>query len=224
MSAEIHPLDCAIEAGYDQMAEALETRGYSVIPGALPPLLSEALLLRVVAMNDQDFKQAGVGRAEDFQTNHFVRSDEIRWFNGEDPLEKAYLDWMSELRVAMNRRLFLGLFDYECHFSRYAPGAFYKKHVDAFKGKSNRVLSTVVYLNPGWSVADGGQLLIYDRLQGEEQVIEKVLPLMGTMVIFLSDRVPHEVAVAKRQRHSIAGWFRVNESDGAQVDPPLFTV
>jgi SM-20-related protein len=124
---------------------------------------------------------------------------------------------MEMLRVGINRRLFLGLFDYECHFARYAPGSFYKKHVDAFRGRSNRVLSTVFYLNPQWGSADGGELLIYS---GDGQVEASVKPTMGTLVVFLSETVPHEVLPAARLRHSIAGWFRVNASLGANIDPP----
>ncbi|MBD2857376.1 2OG-Fe(II) oxygenase [Spongiibacter sp. KMU-158] len=190
------------------------------LPGAVPPELAERLLLRVIDMEDAEFRSAGIGRSGDFQKNRFVRSDEIHWFTGADELERDYLDWMESLREAMNRRLFLGLFDYECHFARYAPGAFYKKHLDAFQGRTNRVLSTVTYLNPGWTVADGGQLLIYDKRDGEEQVVDSILPLMGTLVVFLSDRVPHEVVVAHRQRYSIAGWFRVNDSINGQLNPP----
>jgi SM-20-related protein len=43
---------------------------------------------------------------------------------------------------------------------------------------------------------------------------------MGTLVVFLSDRFPHEVRQASRLRYSIAGWFRVNASLGSHIDPP----
>lgn len=221
MNAEFGLSSAEHEIAYDQLAIALERQGYWVMPGAIPPDLANGLLARVLEMDDDAFRPAGIGRAGAFQKNRFVRGDEIYWLSDTDPLEAAYLRWMDSLREALNRRLFLGLFDYECHFSRYAPGAFYKKHLDAFKGRGSRVLSTVAYLNPGWSVADGGQLQIYDWVEGEEQVIDSVLPLMGTLVVFLSERVPHEVSVAHRQRYSIAGWFRVNDSVGGQIDPPL---
>jgi len=50
--------------------------------------------------------------------------------------------------------------------------------------------------------------------------IARITPLMGSLVVFLSDRVPHEVTAANRLRYSIAGWFRVNASLGAHLDPP----
>jgi SM-20-related protein len=115
---------------------------------------------------------------------------------------------MDEFRLAINQRLFLGLFDYESHYAIYPKGAFYKKHLDAFKGKSNRVLSTVFYLNKDWQAHNGGELLIYKP--ESEEVLETVQPNLGRLVIFLSEQFPHEVLPAQQQRYSIAGWFRVN--------------
>lgn len=34
------------------------------------------------------------------------------------------------------------------------------------------------------------------------------------MVVFLSEKFPHEVLKANRKRYSIAGWFRVDVRDG----------
>jgi SM-20-related protein len=114
---------------------------------------------------------------------------------------------METLRGFLNGRLFLGLFDYECHYARYAPGAFYSKHVDAFGGDRSRVLSTVFYLNENWRAADAGELLLYE--EGGETQLESVTPLHNRLVLFLSERFPHEVRPATCKRHSIAGWFRV---------------
>ena len=205
------------EVMFDELAAALSERGYAVIQAALPSSLASELQQRVASLGDNAFRPAGVGRKQAYQRDDFVRSDYIRWFSDSEPSEAGYLAWMETLRVGINRRLFLGLFDYECHFARYVPGSFYKKHVDAFRGRSNRVLSTVFYLNPQWGSADGGELLIYS---GDGQVEGSVQPTMGTLVAFLSEKVPHEVLPAARLRHSIAGWFRVNASVGANIDPP----
>ena len=83
---------------------------------------------------------------------------------------------------------------------------------------ARRVLSLVTYLNPGWQLADGGELAIYDG-QGA-QIIHKVMPAYGTVVVFLSTEVPHEVLPANRDRYSIAGWFRVNSNHADRPDPP----
>jgi SM-20-related protein len=117
------------------------------------------------------------------------------------------------MRVAINRRLLLGLFDSESHYANYQPGDFYKKHIDAFKGRSNRVLTIVYYLNEQWLPQDGGALKIYSAIDGDDRgrsVIESVLPQFGKMVIFLSEKFPHEVEVTQQSRYSIATWYRIN--------------
>jgi SM-20-related protein len=217
VEAEVLLSELDTERVFDQIADALTEKGYVVIPAALPIAMSDALFARIASFEDEVFKPAGVGRAGEFQLNPFVRNDEIRWLAASDEVEASYLAWMEKLRTGLNRRLFMGLFDYECHFARYVPGAFYKKHVDAFKGRTNRVLSTVFYLNPNWALADGGHLVMYEE---NIEPIAKISPLMGTLVVFLSDRFPHEVTTASRLRYSIAGWFRVNATLGAHIDPP----
>ncbi|WP_111643143.1 2OG-Fe(II) oxygenase [Marinimicrobium alkaliphilum] len=202
---------------YEQIAVALERDGYIVLPHALDLAAVDGLFLDLKSVDEEEFKRAGIGRQSDFQVNPFVRSDRVRWLDGETPSARVFLDWMEALKLALNRRLFLGLFDYECHYASYPVGAFYKKHVDAFKGRSNRVLSTVFYLNPVWQPGDGGELVIYDP--NTDQVLEKVLPEYGKLVIFLSEEFPHEVLAAQRERYSIAGWFRVNASSAALADP-----
>ena len=115
-----------------------------------------------------------------------------------------YLNLMESLREALNRGLFLGLEDFECHFALYPPGAFYRKHVDRFRDDDRRMVSVVVYLNEGWLPEDGGQL----RMYLDEERVHDVQPTGGCLVVFLSGEVPHEVLPANRERLSLTGWFR----------------
>ncbi|MDZ7751174.1 MAG: 2OG-Fe(II) oxygenase [Gammaproteobacteria bacterium] len=192
----------------ERIANGLREKGYSIILDALPPPITEDLLKRIIELEPGDFKPAGIGRQGALLVNPFVRRDHILWLDATHPADSAYLIWMETLRQGLNRRLFLGLFDYECHFAHYPPGAFYKRHLDAFKGDTNRVVTTVLYLNPGWTVADGGELRLY-TLNGDE-ISPRILPVFGTLVVFLSADFPHAVAVANRHRYSVTGWFRVN--------------
>ena len=193
------------EPAIDLIAAALETAGRIVLPACLPPALSAALRQRAVAV-EGGMSRAGIGRGRSL--NDAVRGDAIRWLGQDDAAEAAYLAWMERLRLGLNRRLFLGLFDYEAHFAVYQPGAYYRKHLDAFPGASNRLLTTVYYLNPQWTPADGGELRIYDLDGG---LLENVAPEFGKMALFLSATHPHEVAATRQKRLSIAGWFRVND-------------
>jgi SM-20-related protein len=146
-----------------------------------------------------------------------VRRDEISWITGESEAGQIWLNWTAKLQTFLNRRLFLGLFSFESHFAHYPPGAFYKRHYDAFHGQANRILSIVVYLNPHWPLAAGGELVLYRDDRDVEGI--KVTPALGTIVTFLSEEFPHEVLPATQDRYSIAGWFRLNTSINNQIDP-----
>lgn len=204
---------------FEMIAANLTEKGYSITPNGLPADLAQGLLLHASAMPQHQFDPAGIGRDQEQILNRFVRSDEICWINGESPVGTQWLDWARSLQVFLNRRLYLGLFSFESHFAHYGPGDFYKRHYDAFRGEANRILSLVVYLNPGWGPDDGGELVLYRSDEDREGI--KVTPALGTVVVFLSEDFPHEVLPASRDRYSIAGWFRVNTSIGGRIDPPV---
>jgi SM-20-related protein len=199
---------------FDTIAQDLVTQGFSVQPNALPPELAQSLQQQAQAT---DFCKAGIGRNSDHALNDTIRSDEICWITEATEAGAHWLNWAEALKTYLNQRLFLGLFSFESHFAHYAPGDFYKKHVDAFRGETNRVLSLVVYLNEDWQAEHGGELVIYNE-HGDE--LHRVSPELGTIVVFLSEEFPHEVLPAQRDRYSIAGWFRVNTSNAGRVDPP----
>lgn len=203
---------------FESIALDLIEQGYSIQSKALPIDLSEILHYHLINMPEYKFSEAAIGRQHKQQHNDDIRNDEIAWINGESPAGIRWLQWTQALQVYLNRRLFLGLFSFESHFAHYAPGHFYKRHVDAFKGDANRVLSLVTYLNPQWSASDGGELIIYQN-PGDKTGL-KVAPEFGTLTVFLSEQFEHEVKPANRDRYSIAGWFRLNSSTPDKVDPP----
>lgn len=202
----------------ENIAVALSTKGYVVLEEALPVNLLHDLLSHFKSLDEEKFSRGGVGRDSDYQLNRFVRGDEIHWLNGTHPVTRNYFDWIEDLRKGLNRRLFLGLFDYECHYAWYPEGTFYKKHIDAFRGSNTRIVSTVLYLNPLWTSGDGGELVIYHA--DNDQVLETVEPHFGRLVIFLSEEFPHEVLPVNSSRYSLTGWFRVNNSSSDSIDPP----
>lgn len=138
-----------------------------------------------------------------------VRRDKTKWLDGSTPAQTAYLAFAEALRREVNFRLMLGLFAFEAHYAVYEQGGFYRRHLDSFRGARNRVLSSVLYLNRDWRDADGGQLRIY--APDSDTVVEAVRPEFGTLAVFLSEEIPHEVVPARRERFSIAGWHRCND-------------
>lgn len=221
----LHPINIdQNDSLYSGIANDIADKGYSIQPYALPENLAYSLLEHINKMPTSQFKRAGIGRANDHVINDFVRTDEICWINGNSTAGKDWLNWTNALQVYLNRQLFLGLFSFESHFAHYAKGDFYKKHKDAFTGEGNRILSVVVYLNQQWAPTDGGELVIYPNKTVNDGIINantiSVTPGFGTVVVFLSEEFPHEVLPAKRDRYSIAGWYRLNNSIANNIDPP----
>jgi SM-20-related protein len=202
---------------FARIAADIELQGFSIRYGEMPARLTAALWHHQNQMEDRKYHLAGVGRTGDLLYNDNIRSDESCWITGETLAGRQWLKWSAELQQYLNRRLFLGLFSFESHFAHYAPGAFYCRHRDAFAGQANRVLSVVVYLNKDWAETDGGELVLYSNDDDTDGL--KVLPKWGTIVTFLSEEFPHEVLPAKRDRYSVAGWYRINTSTSDRIEP-----
>lgn len=199
----------------DTLVVELRDKGWSVILDFLEEPQWLSLLDR--AQSVENYSPAGIGRGGSLQQNNHVRSDGIYWLDSSNRVDALWLALMDELRQAINHRLFLGLFEFECHYARYLPGSYYSRHLDAFKGQGIRIVSVVLYLNPQWRTEEGGELVIYPE-EGQDAV--RILPRGGTLAVFLSEDFPHEVLPATRTRFSIAGWFRMNMTTGSRLDPP----
>jgi len=192
------------------IARQLTQVGYIVLDKPLLATLSSGLLARCQDDGCVRFLPAQIGRGQAKQQIDSIRGDVISWLDDANVTDRAYLLWMEQLRLGLNAALYLGLFDYECHYAIYGDGAGYAKHSDVLNGKRNRILSTVYYLNENWQVADGGELRLFEA--DGVSAIATVNPVFGSMIIFLSEYFPHEVLAACKKRRSIAGWFRVRDS------------
>lgn len=197
----------------DQITDAINTRGWCFVANALP-LDHCNHLLQLAMRRREKFTPAAVGRKQARQVLTKQRTDRIQWINGETRTEQQWLAWMDKLRLHLNQQLYLGLYNFESHFAHYPVNAFYRRHVDAFRGDANRKLSAVLYLNENWTADEGGALVLYPAYSqpqsGEE--IGRFLPVAGSLILFMSEEFPHEVLPANRDRYSIAGWFHVSSS------------
>ena len=193
-----------------EIAEHLARVGYIVLDDPLQKELSDLLFTRCQDDDSIRFKPAQIGRSAAKKQLSPLRGDVISWLDDSNSTDHAYLVWMEALRSGLNSALFLGLFDYECHYAIYGAGTGYAKHSDVLQGARNRVVSTVFYLNEDWQSGDGGELRLFES--NGETSIATVNPNFGTMIIFLSEFFPHEVLMAHNKRRSITGWFRVREN------------
>ena len=189
-----------------RIVDDLAEQGWSLQPQFIAPSLTLELAeeCRKRAAHGA-LAPAGVGRGAQQQIREGVRGDHIQWLEaGQAPACDQYLQAFDELRVALNQGLYLGLEDFEGHFALYPPGAFYQKHVDRFRDDDRRAVSAVFYLNEDWQAEQGGALRLY-LPNGETR---DVLPQAGSLLLFLSADMPHEVLPASRDRLSLTGWFR----------------
>ena len=190
-----------------RIVDELAERGWSqqdiFLPKALTRELAQECRKRAA---EGELTPAAVGRGPEQEVREGIRGDRIQWLErGDAESCDRYLDVMESLRQALNRGLFLGLEDFESHFAMYPPGAFYRRHVDRFRDDDRRMVSAVIYLNdPSWQPEHGGQLRMFFK-DGAEHDVQ---PVGGSLVIFLSGEMPHEVLPATRERLSLTGWFR----------------
>jgi len=206
------PTPGSTSSEFSLLARCLAEDGYVIVPHFLPHEISEPLVEEIATLwHDGTYRHAAVGRGNDKQVRAEIRSDHVRWI---DPgaitaAQRGYWRRMEALRLALNHELFLGLFDFEAHLACFPSGAHYKAHLDRHRQSEDRIISTVIYLNPEWNSDDGGILRLYtDRVAGVEGPFTDVIPEFGKLVLFFSGDFWHEVLPAHRERHSITGWFR----------------
>ena len=225
----------------------LAGRGWAFAPGALDIELVDALRAETVAMAEAGaLAQARIGRGAALSRDRTIRKTQIAWLDGATPAQRAFLDGAERLRLEINRALFAGLFEFEAHFAAYPVGGFYARHLDAFTAPSraasaaaglgqraerSRIVSMVTYLNTGWTPDDGGELAVWEGYEHDERgrpaldrldhVAPAALlePRAGSIVLMMSEQIPHEVRPAASPRYAIAGWWRVNASVGGVIDP-----
>jgi SM-20-related protein len=197
----------------DRIAADLAGPGWSVCADFLAPDAIAALAAELDARRAAGrFRPAGIGTGMALQLRPDVRNDQVHWL-GERPetvAQRAYFSILEDLRLAINRHLYLGLFGFEGHMALYPVGSFYRKHLDQFRGAAHRKVSVILYLNPDWAPGDGGELRLYLEPSGEG-AYQDIAPCGGALACFLSDRFHHEVLPTRVERRSLTGWFRVRE-------------
>lgn len=196
------PLD---PATLEAIADGLAGPGFAIVPAFLPSPLVQVLAAELDAKDAAgELRPAAVGAGDRRAIRTDVRGDRVQWLTDTgSETERAVVARLEALREGLNATLQLGLFELECHYACYPPGAFYARHLDRSPAGAERVVSVVQYLNPGWAIEDGGELRIYAAPRTVD-----VPPIGGTLAVFLSERLEHEVRPARRVRRSLTGWFR----------------
>lgn len=193
---------------FTEIVNDLAQHGYSVSDGVIPN--AEVAELADVARTRKAEGQLSQARTGKTKTeNDSLRGDSIGWLSEQAP-EQPVADCLAgfeALRLVLNEQLFLNVHEIESHFAIYPPEAVYQKHLDQFAtGEQARRLSLVLYLNADWLDEDGGALRLH--LDESTSASLDITPIGGRLVLFDSSRFWHEVLPSRRERVSIAGWFR----------------
>jgi SM-20-related protein len=129
------------------------------------------------------------------------RGDHITWLDiaTAPPALQRVCERLEDLRRALARDAWLPTSRAEIQAAHYpGGGARYVRHRDALAHGNQRRITAIVYLNTDWTPADGGQLRLGDGTDIE--------PLAGRLIVFLSERVEHEVLPAHAPRFAITAW------------------
>jgi SM-20-related protein len=186
------------------IVEGLSVRDHFLAPSQIRALVECAKLRR----ERGDFEAARIGGERGLQRREDIRGDSTCWIVPPLPAaEQALLEQLEHLRLELNTQAWLGLFELELHYAWYPPGAGYARHVDQPLGREQRQASLVLYLNEGWTPADGGELRMFDAAGGHRDIE----PIAGRLVCFLTPGREHAVLATRRDRLSISGWFRTRD-------------
>ena len=152
---------------------------------------------------DERLRKAGIGALGEYQVQSAIRGDLVYWLDEQKDLALSpFFELMTELKEKLLRYCYLSLSGAEFHLAKYPAGSFYKRHLDQFNGRNNRVITVLLYLNEKWQPGNGGELKIY-RDSGE-YLVE---PIANRLLLFKSDMLEHEVLTTQVPRYSLTGWL-----------------
>ncbi len=153
----------------------------------------------VVVDRGRLFVPAGISRGHEVDVG--VRDDTRLWVDTEDAQLQQLVGAFEALRVEINASAWLGLTRFELQLARFEAGGRYVRHRDALVGQNNRRVTAIAYLNPAWTPKDGGQLRLY-----AEPTID-IAPELGRLVVFMSERIEHEVLPSLATRFAATAWY-----------------
>ncbi len=214
MAALYREMDFELDPLFETIISDLMTQDYSVVDHFIDPKTVSLLRNSLLAHFEEDrFKKAAIGSKTNEVIAAAIRGDYILWIDEkvQTQVETLFFKRLNDLVAYLNRTCFLGILQTEFHYALYPTGTGYKRHLDSFQNDNKRKLSIAFYLNSeDWSQTDGGALALYlAGDQSEEQTI-LINPIAGRMVIFESQKIPHEVLIAHRDRLSITGWLKTS--------------
>jgi len=219
----------------ESILRELDTKNYVVIPNYLPPNLVSALREDIAHLRScNQFKIAKIGQDSTNALDEGIRVAETCFLgqgklpdvpNGQRETLYGVIEGLRQT-LSGNTALDNGSSPNtvapaldanlsELLYAYYPNGGFYRRHLDAIPQSVSilRSYSLLLYLNSEWGEGDGGNLRIHldsggdEKPDGEEDNFVDVVPEGGTLVLFRSDIVAHEVLDTVKERMAVVGWY-----------------
>lgn len=208
--------------------DELSENGFSIVPGFLSARRTAAVLCDALE-NEDAARTAGVGTGGTRRRDSSLRRAKLLSllsppnFTGDLGARLAISRCMHSLCLELNGAVsILDARATELGYVYYPTGGFYERHCDVPARGSGvasdggrREWSVLLYLDDMWKAEWGGALRIYPE---DDAPSVDVLPEGGTLVLFRSDRIEHEVMETRRERHAVVGWLRSRPHRDADGD------
>lgn len=190
--------------GFAPVAAALATDGWCVADGLLTAAQAADLGRECAAEHLRGGMR--IAATGSLHSAGLLRGDVTQWFDAFAPTaaQAVFVARIDALMRSLNRALMLTMVESESHYAVYAAGTGYVPHVDNLRDSDERMVSAVFYLNDQWLDEEGGAL----RLHLADAVTRDIFPRAGTLALFMSSDILHEVLPATRARMSISCWMR----------------
>lgn len=203
----------------DYVNSELNTNGFCILNDFLPEDTASNILSEVKALDGSGiFKDGqlsgGLTSSEDDEkySEKKIRGDRIKWIEGSEPNVASIKELMTHVdnlvvKCSGVASCTLGRYDIQGRTKAMVacyPGnqTGYIRHIDN-PDEDGRCLTSILYLNKGWTDSDGGKLRIYKTACKYD-----VEPLFNRLLLFWSDvRTPHEVLPSNAIRYAITMWY-----------------
>ncbi|GBF99724.1 hypothetical protein Rsub_12437 [Raphidocelis subcapitata] len=199
------------------VAARLESTGFAVVDGALPPDLCAALRGEIDALRAAD------GAMRPNHTHLVTPGGAGGGEGGLQLLAKAGI-WEAEMDADSSLGVLLSLFlprlrldgrGIKAQLNEGGGGAF-PMHTDSEEGLDGRRVTAIYYLNESWSPGDGGELRLYPFPVAPPV---DVAPLAGRLVLFSSTQMHHRVLPSRARRYCFTNWLSESRARRAAPSP-----
>ena len=185
----------------------LTEKGWCVLEDFFPKELTLEILMDFKdKLEESEFKLSKVGRKLDKTLDLSVRNAQSTWVELSQGSvgQKILNEFYNSLKEFLNESFFLSLKRFESQYAFYPHGGFYKKHIDQLKNSMHRQVTSIYYLA---DCDHGGELVIYNK-NDKKKIDFTLKPKAGSLVIFFSALIYHEVLKNEDPRYSLTSWFR----------------